>query len=323
MQVIPLSKTVGLIQWISNTRSLQELIHFTLSKEEIERYASISRNYTEWIQSAAPSKKQDEGYKEAIVKYSASKVITKMNEFIRKTNWDSLRNTFTTLCPSVESFIIMRRNFSTTYATMCVAHWILGIGDRHLENVLISIRSGRCLGIDFGLAFDAGVDQKIPELMPFRLTHQILGLLRPFTEKDLLQTIMIYTLRALRNKSGPILSCMDVFVHEPLNWTEHVNKKLQENENDTVDIKWMPVKKIKAVTKKLNGIKPHLITLEQLKEQYDDKYFDRYSNILSGADIKRFRAGINNSLLTPEEQVRFYIKLFVLLFIHNINEFLD
>nr|XP_031842428.1 DNA-dependent protein kinase catalytic subunit-like isoform X2 [Nomia melanderi] len=303
-QVIPLSKTVGLIQWINNTRSLQELIHFTLSKEEIKWYESIYGNYKEWIQSAAPSKKQDEGYKEAIVKYSASKVITKMNEFIRKTNWDSLRKTFTILCPSVESFIVMRRNFSTTYATMCVAHWILGIGDRHLGNILISIKSGRCLGIDFGLAFDAGVDKRIPELMPFRLTHQILGLLKPFTEKDLLQTVMIYTLRALRNKSGPILSCMDVFVHEPLNWTEHVNRKLQESEDDTADIKWLPVKKIEAVTKKLNGTKPHLIILEQLKKQYDDKYLNRYRNILNGEDdIKRFRKEIKDDHLTPEEQI--------------------
>lgn len=232
MQVIPLSKTVGLIQWVDNTRSLQELINFTLSKQEIERYDSISKLYQEWIQNVAPSKQLHEKYKEATIKYNASEVTSKMNEFIGKTEWNSLRKTLTVLCPSIESFITMRRNFITSYATMCIAHWILGIGDRHLENTLIVIDSGRCLGIDFGLAFDAGVDQRIPELMPFRLTPQILALLKPFTEKDLLKTIMIHTLQAVRNEQGPILSCMDVFVHEPLNWTEHVNKALRESEED-------------------------------------------------------------------------------------------
>nr|XP_033326810.1 DNA-dependent protein kinase catalytic subunit-like [Megalopta genalis] len=303
-QVIPLSKAVGLIQWIDNTRSLQEFIHFTLSAEEEKRCEAIGGHYEEWIRSAAPSKKQVERYKEATVKYSAAKVIAKMNEFISKTNWDNLRKTFTIVCPSVESFVVMRRNFVTTFATICIAHWILGIGDRHLGNLLIAVESGRCLGIDFGLAFDAGVDLRIPELMPFRLTNQILGLLRPFTEKDLLRSVMVHTLKALRNQAGPILSCMDVFVHEPLNWTEHVNKKQREDEDDIADIKWMPMKKIKAVTKKLNGIKPSLIILEQLKDQHESKYFDRYYVILNGEDdIKRPRATMNNDHLSPEEQI--------------------
>ncbi|XP_078036597.1 DNA-dependent protein kinase catalytic subunit [Augochlora pura] len=303
-QVIPLSKAVGLIQWIDNTRSLQEFIHFTLSAEEEKRYEAISGHYEEWIRSAAPSKKQVERYKESTVKYSAAKVVAKMNEFISKTSWDNLRKTFTVVCPSIESFVVMRRNFVTTFATMCIAHWILGIGDRHLGNLLIAVESGRCLGIDFGLAFDAGVDLRIPELMPFRLTHQILGLLSPFTEKDLLRSVMVHTLKALRNQTGPILSCMDVFLHEPLNWTEHVNKKQREDEDDIADIKWMPMKKIKAVTKKLNGIKPSLIILEQLKDQHESKYFDRYFAILNGEDdIKRPRATISDDHLSPEEQI--------------------
>ncbi|KOC69903.1 DNA-dependent protein kinase catalytic subunit [Habropoda laboriosa] len=296
-QVIPLSKTVGLIQWIDNTRSLQELINFTLSPQQIKRSNLIPEDYQKWMQKAA-------GYKEALSKYTATNVIAKMNVFISQTEWDSLRKTLITLCPTVESFVTMRRNFITSYATMCIAHWILGIGDRHLQNTLIVVNSGRCLGIDFGLAFDAGVDLRIPELMPFRLTSQILGLLKPFTEKDLLKMIMIHALRAVRNEQGPILSCMDVFVHEPLNWTEHVNRALRENEEEAADVKWVPLRKIQAVKKKLNGIKPSLITLHQVREQHNDKYFDRYWAIITGDDdIKRIRAKMKDNFLTPEEQV--------------------
>nr|XP_012147608.1 PREDICTED: DNA-dependent protein kinase catalytic subunit-like [Megachile rotundata]XP_012147609.1 PREDICTED: DNA-dependent protein kinase catalytic subunit-like [Megachile rotundata]XP_012147610.1 PREDICTED: DNA-dependent protein kinase catalytic subunit-like [Megachile rotundata]XP_012147611.1 PREDICTED: DNA-dependent protein kinase catalytic subunit-like [Megachile rotundata] len=303
-QVIPLSMTVGLIQWVNNTRSLQESIYFTLSKQETDRNDNIPKEYAKWIQSAANSGRQFEWYKEAVRKYTASKVTAKMNELINKTKWDGLRKTFSILCPTVEGFVTMRQNFITSYATMCIAHWILGIGDRHLENTLINVDSGKCLGIDFGLAFDAGVDQRIPELMPFRLTPQILGLLKPFTETDLLGATMIHTLRALRNEQGPILSCMDVFVHEPLNWTEHINKTLKENEEDIADVKWVPMKKIEAVTKKLNGIKPSLITIDQLKEQHNDKYFNRYCAIVTGDDdIKRSRAKMKDNFLTPEEQV--------------------
>ncbi|KAG7212863.1 hypothetical protein KM043_002216 [Ampulex compressa] len=279
-QVVPLSRTLGIIQWVDDTRPLQDLINFTLSKQKANQYDSIARDYSLWIRNAAPSKIAPDQYKEATIK------------------------TFITLCPSPESFVKLRYNFITTYATMCVAHWILGIGDRHLGNTLVTIHSGRCLGIDFGLAFGAGIDQRVPELMPFRLTPQILGLLRPFTENDLLGTIMIHTLRALRNEKGPILASMDVFVHEPLNWTENINKALDEDEDQSMDVKWLPKKKISTVTKKLDGIKPSLIMLEQLREQHNDKYFERYYTIVNGDDgVKKARVAIPNEQLTPEKQI--------------------
>lgn len=74
----------------------------------------------------------------------------------------------------------------------------------------------------------------------------------------------------------------------------------------------MPLKKIEAVTKKLNGIKPSLITLDQLKEQHHDKYFDRYYVIVNGDDdVKRARVKMKNNSLTPEEQVIDYKILFL------------
>lgn len=69
----------------------------------------------------------------------------------------------------------------------------------------------------------------------------------------------------------------------------------------------MPMQKIKAVTKKLNGIKPSLITVEQLKEHHNDKYFDRYYAIVIGNDdVKQTRAKIAENYLTPEKQVMFH-----------------
>lgn len=230
MQVIPLSTSFGLIQWIKNTKPLQDLIYFTIPKNKYSHYETIEREYSAWIKNAEPSGNLAEQYKKATLKYDANAVTIQMNKLIAKTEWDLLRKTCLTLCPSPESFITFRRNFITSYATMCVVHWILGIGDRHLSNILISIGSGKCLGVDFDQAFDAGIDSMIPELMPFRLTPQILGLLKPFTEKDFFGATMIHVLKALRWNKSSILACLDVFIREPLNWTESVNKALKKVE---------------------------------------------------------------------------------------------
>lgn len=50
------------------------------------------------------------------------------------------------LSVSPESFFLLRTNFVTTLATMNIAHWALGIGDRHLSNILINQKNAEMLG---------------------------------------------------------------------------------------------------------------------------------------------------------------------------------
>ncbi|KAG8036700.1 hypothetical protein G9C98_004022 [Cotesia typhae] len=169
-QIIALSGSLGLIQWIDNTRSLNEYINFDMNEEQKKRHGRIREEYVSWMGRASPNANPIVQYKEALIKYNSTEVVAKMNELIAKTEWDLLRRTFMKLNPSLESFITSRRNFVVTYATMCVAHWILGIGDRHLENTLIKVESGKCTGIDFESSFGGGIDQVLPECMPFRLT---------------------------------------------------------------------------------------------------------------------------------------------------------
>lgn len=54
---------------------------------------------------------------------------------------------------SPEAFLALRSHFAKSFATLCICHYILGIGDRHLSNFLLSLDSGRMIGIDFGHAF--------------------------------------------------------------------------------------------------------------------------------------------------------------------------
>jgi DNA-dependent protein kinase catalytic subunit len=87
------------------------------------------------------------------------------------------------LSTSPESYFILRQKFACSYAVLCIAHWLLGIGDRHLSNILVSVKDGQCLGIDFGSAFGTATQfLPIPELMPFRLTPHIVNLLQPLEE---------------------------------------------------------------------------------------------------------------------------------------------
>jgi DNA-dependent protein kinase catalytic subunit len=64
-------------------------------------------------------------------------------------------------------------------AVFSIASYLIGVGDRHLENFLIDITDGEVLGIDFGIAFGSNINLSIPELIPFRMTLQIEGVIAP------------------------------------------------------------------------------------------------------------------------------------------------
>ena len=48
---------------------------------------------------------------------------------------------------------------------------VLGLGDRHLDNILLDLASGQVVHIDFNLSFDKGALLRVPEVVPFRLTQ--------------------------------------------------------------------------------------------------------------------------------------------------------
>lgn len=59
----------------------------------------------------------------------------------------------------------------------------------------------------------------VPELMPFRLTPQYLGVVEPLGKEGPLACAMQHALRALRADVAPLLDVLDVFVQEPtIDW---------------------------------------------------------------------------------------------------------
>lgn len=53
------------------------------------------------------------------------------------------------------------------------AGYIIGLGDRHSHNILIDQRSADVVHIDLGIAFEQGRFLTTPEMVPFRLTRDI------------------------------------------------------------------------------------------------------------------------------------------------------
>ncbi len=110
----------------------------------------------------------------------------------------------------------MRSHYARSLACISITHYLLGIGDRHLANLLLSEHTGGLVGIDFGHAFGSATQLlPIPELMPFRLTRQLLGVLQPLDAAGLLKRSMTYALCALRENKDMLIQTMKIFIEDP------------------------------------------------------------------------------------------------------------
>ena len=78
--------------------------------------------------------------------------------------------------------------FGRSCAVMSVIGYVIGLGDRHLDNVLVDLRCGEVVHIDYNVCFEKGRQLRVPENVPFRLTANIQHALGPAGTGNLSQT---------------------------------------------------------------------------------------------------------------------------------------
>lgn len=200
------------------------------------------------------------------------------NRTTKLMRWNLLRNGLENLCLTSAAFITIKNKFIKSMATFSIASYLIGVGDRHLDNFLVDITDGEVFGIDFGIAFGSGVQLAMPELMPFRLTQQIEGVIAPHPLEGAYKQTMVHAMSALRKRKSLILDTCEIFVKEPLlDWVKEA-RRLQGDENSEVDasnddyegamekLSFYPKKKIEIVRNKLTGIHPSKILAKELRD---------------------------------------------------------
>ena len=77
------------------------------------------------------------------------------------------------------SWFSARLAYTRTVATGSIVGWVLGLGDRHVSNILIDVATGEMVHIDFGVAFEqvrrlahandsTRADELMTGLLPYR-----------------------------------------------------------------------------------------------------------------------------------------------------------
>ncbi|KAJ4925203.1 hypothetical protein JOQ06_017938 [Pogonophryne albipinna] len=310
-QVIPITRRIGLIEWMENTCTLKDFLHNTMTDAERDTAGRCAEDYNKWLQSMSKDKSGIALYGLAYKKAKRNETVNNFSKVLKHVPSDLLKRAFLKMCNSPEAFLSLRSHFISSHALLCVSHWILGIGDRHLSNFMINMETGGIIGIDFGHAFGSATQfLSVPELMPFRLTQQFVNLMQPLKESGLIQSIMVHSLRAYRAEPDLLLNTMDVFVKEPsLDWKNFELKQLKKGgtwteDVNTKEINWYPLQKVNFARRKLEGANPAAITSEELKLGFEkDASFPGLQSVALGSEEHNIRAKLPAAGLSVEKQV--------------------
>ncbi|KAJ3512128.1 hypothetical protein NLJ89_g3702 [Agrocybe chaxingu] len=204
--VVPLASQAGLLEYVGNTFTFREWLqkaHITYRPHDLKPAEFQCRL----------KKVQDE------YKHQPEKQLAVFLE-CRKRFKPVMRHYFTEQHKTPTAWFQHRLNYTRSVATTSIVGHVLGLGDRHVSNILLDSSTGEVVHIDLGIAFDQGKLLPVPERVPFRMTADIVDGMGTSGTAGVFQRCAEETLRVLRNESGVIMTVLEVFKHDPLHqWT--------------------------------------------------------------------------------------------------------
>lgn len=124
---------------------------------------------------------------------------------------------------------------------MSIVGYMLGLGDRHGENVLLDAKTGEVVHVDLNCLFNKGLQFAIAEVVPFRLTHNMVDAMGITGYDGQFRLACESTLTVLRKHKETLMCVLEPFVHDPLaEWqkpgTESKDADKSEGRNHLKDI---------------------------------------------------------------------------------------
>ncbi|CAK4398619.1 unnamed protein product, partial [Aphanomyces euteiches] len=116
-----------------------------------------------------------------------------------------------------EAWLDRRTNYTRSLATMSMVGYILGLGDRHLSNLMLHRFSGAIVHIDFGDCFEVAMHrEKYPEKVPFRLTRMLTNAMEVSGIEGTFRNSCEAVMHVLRENRHSLMAMLEAFLHDPL-----------------------------------------------------------------------------------------------------------
>jgi hypothetical protein len=212
--ITAVSETTGLMGWLHRCDTLYSLIRsHRLEKSKVPLLAEQAH-----IRQLAPepggrARGPDSGYE-------SLPLVNKVEIFLsgcRQTRGDDLAQVLWLKSPDSETWVRRRTNYMHSLAMMSVTGYVLGLGDRHLSNIMLDRETGQVVHIDFGDCFEAAqLRRQYAERVPFRLTRVLRRAMEVGATEGTFSVTCRDTLTVLRENKDSLMAVLEAFIHDPL-----------------------------------------------------------------------------------------------------------
>ncbi|KAI9344995.1 hypothetical protein BDR26DRAFT_818625 [Obelidium mucronatum] len=204
-KVVPLGQRAGVLEWVDNTVPFGEYLgvaHERYYKDDMKSLDARRKMMLEHERVDSTPESKLQVFKEIAAKY---------RPVFRHFFFESFRD------PAM--WVKCRTSYTRSTAVTSILSWIIGLGDRHPQNTLIHKLTGSIVQIDLGIAFDQGKLLSTPELVPFRLTRDVIDAMGSTGIEGPFRRCCEETLKVARKEAEVIYTILDVFRYDPLyNW---------------------------------------------------------------------------------------------------------
>uniref|UniRef100_A0A3Q3H1G2 Serine/threonine-protein kinase ATR n=1 Tax=Labrus bergylta TaxID=56723 RepID=A0A3Q3H1G2_9LABR len=217
--VIPLNEECGIIEWVNNTAGLRHILTKLYKERGIYITGKELRKLI--LPKTAPFEEKLRIHREVL----CARHIPVFHEWFLRTFSDPT------------SWYSSRSAYCRSTAVMSMVGYILGLGDRHGENILFDSFTGECVHVDFNCLFNKGETFDVPEVVPFRLTQNMVHAMGPMGTEGLFRQACEVTLRLMRDQREPLTSVLKTFLHDPLvEWSKQAKGLSKTQANETGEI---------------------------------------------------------------------------------------
>ncbi|CRK98224.1 CLUMA_CG011587, isoform A [Clunio marinus] len=224
-KVMPLSRQSGILEWCKDTEPIGLfLTGYKSTKGAHARYypedwePDRCRDELKKVDRQPPQKKEE------VFKLICEKIRPAFHHFF----YEKYKN------PG--QWFERRLAYTTSVAVSSMVGYILGIGDRHVQNILIDQKTAEIIHIDFGIAFEQGKILPHPELIPFRLTRDIIAPMGVCGVEGTFRKTCEKTLEIMRNNEKILTTILEVILYDPMYaWTLSTRQAQRYQYGDEID----------------------------------------------------------------------------------------
>lgn len=229
--VTPLNEECGIIEWVEGLKTMRDILL------GIYKGMGIHPNY----QDLAGKMKQ------ACTSEANLRIFT---EDVLGLFPPVLPDWFIRQFPNPSAWFAARLKYTRSCAVMSMVGTILGLGDRHGENVLLEEGNGGIFHVDFNCLFDKGLTFAQPEKVPFRLTHNMEAAMGIYRYEGPFRHCSELTLKVLRQQEETLMTILEAFIYDPTLDLQKSKKKYHET------VKMNPTSAVESIRRKVRGLLP-------------------------------------------------------------------